>query len=82
MVVLRLLHIGFGVLWVGAAWMLLVFVIPTAQALGPDQTHQTSPMASRKPVSKEVEVTSIPVHVHLAGLVRMQGQLCSLHPFP
>ncbi len=36
MVGLRLLHIGFGVLWVGAAWMLFLFVQPTARALGPE----------------------------------------------
>jgi hypothetical protein len=36
MVVLRMLHIGFGVLWVGAAWMLFLYVQPTARALGPE----------------------------------------------
>ena len=36
MVGLRLLHIGAGVMWVGAAWMLVLFVQPTARALGPE----------------------------------------------
>lgn len=34
MIVLRALHIGFGVLWVGAAWMMFLFVQPTLKALG------------------------------------------------
>lgn len=34
MIVLRALHIGFGVLWVGAAWMMFLFVEPTLKALG------------------------------------------------
>ncbi|MGI8929322.1 MAG: hypothetical protein ACR2H0_07665 [Candidatus Limnocylindrales bacterium] len=36
MIVLRALHIGFGVLWVGAAWMMYLFVEPTLKALGSD----------------------------------------------
>lgn len=36
MIVLRGLHIGFGVLWVGAAWMMFLFVEPTLKALGAD----------------------------------------------
>jgi hypothetical protein len=36
MVVLRLTHIGAGILWVGAAWMLFIFVTPTLEALGPE----------------------------------------------
>jgi hypothetical protein len=34
MVVLRALHIGFGILWVGAAWTVFLFVEPTLKALG------------------------------------------------
>jgi hypothetical protein len=33
-VILRVLHIGAGVLWVGAAWTLFLFVSPTLAALG------------------------------------------------
>lgn len=40
MVVLRLLHIGFGVMWVGAAWMLHFFVTPTLRALGPETERE------------------------------------------
>ena len=36
MVFLRLLHIGAGVLWVGAALTVHFFVVPSLRALGPD----------------------------------------------
>ena len=34
-IVLRVIHIGAGIFWVGSATFLLVFVEPTARALGP-----------------------------------------------
>jgi uncharacterized membrane protein len=34
-IVLRVVHIGAGIFWVGSATFLLVFVEPTVQALGP-----------------------------------------------
>ena len=34
-VVLRVLHIGTGVFWVGTAWFFFAFVEPTTQAIGP-----------------------------------------------
>lgn len=36
MIVLRLLHIGGGVFWVGAAWLMVFYVAPTAAAAGPE----------------------------------------------
>src|SRR5918999_5403161 len=38
-VLLRLLHIGGGIFWVGAAFTMFFFVQPTLEALGP-QTQQ------------------------------------------
>ena len=34
--VLRILHIGAGVFWAGAAWFFFFYIEPTARALGPD----------------------------------------------
>lgn len=36
LIILRILHIFAGVLWVGAAWMVVGFLEPTASALGND----------------------------------------------
>ncbi|MDP9483429.1 MAG: hypothetical protein M3P84_09425 [Chloroflexota bacterium] len=36
LLVLRVLHIGAGVFWVGAAFAFFLFVSPSAKALGPD----------------------------------------------
>lgn len=36
LLVLRLLHIGFGIFWVGGAYTFFLFVSPSAKALGPD----------------------------------------------
>jgi len=35
-IVLRLLHIFAGVFWIGAIWMMVGFLQPTAEATGPD----------------------------------------------
>ncbi len=40
MVVLRVAHIGAGVMWVGAAWMMYLFVQPSLQTLGPDAQRE------------------------------------------
>lgn len=48
MLVLRLLHIGAGVLWVGAAWMLYLFVTPTLRAMGPQTEREFTTYILRK----------------------------------
>ena len=39
MIVLRVLHIGAGVLWVGAAWVFFLFIGPAVRSLQPDAQH-------------------------------------------
>jgi hypothetical protein len=48
LVVLRLLHIGGGVLWVGAAWTLFLFVDPTLRALGADTEKSFTQYVTRQ----------------------------------
>lgn len=48
LVVLRVLHIGAGVLWVGAAWTLFLFVDPTLRALGPDTEKSFTQYVTRQ----------------------------------
>jgi uncharacterized membrane protein len=71
MLVLRLLHIGFGVLWVGAAWMLVAYVQPTMRALGPDveRTFSNYILRRRRLAVTIMVATVITVGAGLAMLV-------------
>ncbi len=60
MIVLRLLHIGAGVLWVGAAWMLYLFVMPTMQALGPETARTfTTYMLRRRRLAHAILIATV-----------------------
>jgi hypothetical protein len=60
MVVLRLLHIGAGVLWVGAAWMLVIFVQPTARAMGPQvESEFTNYLLRRRRLAHTIMIATI-----------------------
>lgn len=48
MLVLRLLHIGFGVLWVGAAWTFHFFIIPALRTAGHETEKQVMDILLRQ----------------------------------
>lgn len=66
-IVLRILHIGAGVFWAGAAWFFFLYIEPTAKALGPDAGRFMHHMiAVRRLVSVFLAASTITV---LAGAV-------------
>lgn len=56
--VLRLIHIGFGVFWVGSVFTFFLFVQPAAMAAGPDATKFTYQLLHHRRFSFVILVTA------------------------
>ncbi len=59
LLVLRLAHIIGGILWVGAAWMLIGFVTPAAASLGPTSGRFFEALMRRRRLSAAIAISSI-----------------------
>lgn len=56
--VLRLIHIGAGVFWVGSVFTFFLFVQPAAMAIGPDATKFTYQLLHHRRLSEGVLATA------------------------
>jgi hypothetical protein len=66
-IILRVIHIGAGIFWVGAAFVLFVFIQPSARELGPPGQAFMGHLATKKRLPLAVLVSGI-ITV-LAGLL-------------
>ena len=53
-IVLRILHIGTGIFWVGTAWFFFAFIEPTTQAIGPAAGPFMHHLVSKKNIVRAI----------------------------
>jgi uncharacterized membrane protein len=65
-IILRMIHIAAGIFWVGAAFVLFLFVQPSVKDLGPDGQRFMGHLATRK---------RLPLVITLSGIVTVLAGL-------
>src|SRR5436309_9044802 len=73
LIVFRIVHILSGVLWVGSAFLVAVFIEPTVAAIGPAAGPFMSHMIEKLKISKVITA--------LGGLTLLGGSLLYWHDF-